>query len=236
VDPARVEALLAPLAEQEAAGVTRGAATRARQILAQLGTSRARSLLACQVLQRLPRESMLPEMIARVQRDPDALVRDTAARALAGAGDARAVATVASGLSSPSTLTRVHSAEALGTLGALGTIGALEAVPALVNRLAALRQAASGIVAPRAYFFAGTQQAYVSDYNVEVAQASAIAEPVISVLQDGVVLDVRVLGVQRERAIVLETRVIRNALARISGSDLGADPHTWADWYRSRPR
>ncbi len=35
------------------------------------------------------------------------------------------------------------------------------------------------------------QTAYVRDFNVEVAQASFIADPVVDVIQDGVVLDVQ---------------------------------------------
>ena len=47
------------------------------------------------------------------------------------------------------------------------------------SELVMLHQAGSASYAPRAFFFAGTQQAYASDYNVEVAQASAIADPVV---------------------------------------------------------
>ena len=35
------------------------------------------------------------------------------------------------------------------------------------------------------------QVAYVQDFNVEIAQGASIADPIVNVVQDGVVLDVR---------------------------------------------
>ena len=50
------------------------------------------------------------------------------------------------------------------------------------------------------------QVAYVQDYDVEIAQAASIADPIISVVQDGVILDVRPVVSADRRYITLELR------------------------------
>ena len=50
------------------------------------------------------------------------------------------------------------------------------------------------------------QVAYVQDFDVEIAQAASIADPVISVVQDGVILDVRPVVSADRRFITVELR------------------------------
>ncbi len=50
------------------------------------------------------------------------------------------------------------------------------------------------------------QVAYVQDFDVEIAQAASIADPVISVVEDGVILDVRPVVSADRRFITLELR------------------------------
>ncbi len=50
------------------------------------------------------------------------------------------------------------------------------------------------------------QIAYVQDFDVEIAQAASIADPIISVVEDGVVLDVRPVVSADRRFITLELR------------------------------
>ncbi len=50
------------------------------------------------------------------------------------------------------------------------------------------------------------QVAYVQDFNVEIAQAASIADPIVNVVQDGVVLDVRPVVSADRRYITLELR------------------------------
>jgi hypothetical protein len=160
--------------------------------------------------------------------DKDASVRSEASKALAARPDPKITARYSRYLLEQSPSMRIRSAEALGTLGQL------DAVPALIRELVMLQQAAGSGYAPRAYFFSGEQQAYVGGYNVEVAQASAIAQPIVDTLQSGVVLDVRVLGIQEQQIITLEKRVAHDALAKIAGADLGNDPKAWARWYEDQ--
>lgn len=48
--------------------------------------------------------------------------------------------------------------------------------------------------------------AYVSDFNVEIAQAASIADPIVNIVQDGVTLDVRPVVSADRRFITLELR------------------------------
>jgi type II secretory pathway component GspD/PulD (secretin) len=58
------------------------------------------------------------------------------------------------------------------------------------------------------------QVAYVQDFNVEIAQAASIADPIVNVIQDGVVLDVRPVVSADRRFITLELRPTIAALKR----------------------
>lgn len=50
------------------------------------------------------------------------------------------------------------------------------------------------------------QVAYVQDFDIEIAQAASIADPVIAVIQDGVILDVRPVVSADRRFVTLEMR------------------------------
>jgi len=50
------------------------------------------------------------------------------------------------------------------------------------------------------------QVAYLQDFDVEIAQAASIADPVVAVIQDGVILDVRPVVSADRRFITLELR------------------------------
>lgn len=71
------------------------------------------------------------------------------------------------------------------------------------------------------------QQAYIRDFDVEVASASFIADPKIDVLASGTVLDVTVAGTFEVRTIL---RSYRKALGTIAGNDPGDDPKRWPNW------
>ncbi len=50
------------------------------------------------------------------------------------------------------------------------------------------------------------QVAYIQDYDVEIAQAASIADPVVAVIEDGVILDVRPVVSADRRFITVEMR------------------------------
>jgi len=60
--------------------------------------------------------------------------------------------------------------------------------------------------AARANLSVLTQVAYVQDFDVEIAQAASIADPIIAVIQDGVILDVRPVVSADRRFITMELR------------------------------
>lgn len=80
----------------------------------------------------------------------------------------------------------------------------------------------------RSFITVLNQQAYIADYNVEVAQAAFIAEPVIEILQSGVVLDVKpvinynrkyiTLELQPQVARIIELRDFTTTLGGLAGS------------------
>jgi type II secretory pathway component GspD/PulD (secretin) len=75
-------------------------------------------------------------------------------------------------------------------------------------------QKASVVTAPRVTAFNGQrahiliaqQQAYIQDYDVEIAQNSRAYDPVIGIVQDGLVLDVRPIISNDRKYITLEMR------------------------------
>ena len=40
----------------------------------------------------------------------------------------------------------------------------------------------------------GTQNSYIQDFDVEIAQAAAIGDPIVQTIRDGIILDYKVLG------------------------------------------
>ncbi|HGY90051.1 MAG TPA: HEAT repeat domain-containing protein [Planctomycetes bacterium] len=115
---------------------------------------------------------------------------------------------------------RVHAAEALETLGDR------RAIPALALALRATQ--GGGVVRDNVVFT--RQRAYVKDYDVEIAQGAAIADPVIDIVTEGVVLDVGVVS------IVTQRRAFRRSLRALSHKDFGYDARAWARWYETSGR
>jgi hypothetical protein len=107
---------------------------------------------------------------------------------------------------------QIRSAETLGELGSPKALPALEAARAKLR--ATLAGGGGGGGATRGYVAFLEQQSYVSDFDVEIATAAAIADPKISVVQSGVVLDATVAGISWERWIIeLSTAIDRSIRA-----------------------
>ncbi|KAA3609016.1 MAG: hypothetical protein DWQ01_10565 [Planctomycetota bacterium] len=112
---------------------------------------------------------------------------------------------------------RIQAAEHIGEFGK-----GQAAIDALIYPLAA-----SGYQAPGSYTFFGRQITIVGDFDVEVAQAAAIADPIVNVIQEGVALQVRVLGTHMVRTLV-------NSLQRVTGANPGPRAEDWLRWYREQ--
>jgi hypothetical protein len=84
----------------------------------------------------------------------------------------------------------------------------------------------------RAHFAATSQRSYVQDFDVEVAATSFIADPIVGVLQSGVVQDVTLIGSARMGPT--QRGAVRRALTAMAGRDLGDDVAAWRRWLDAR--
>ena len=134
---------------------------------------------------------------------------------------------LATGLAAQTAKVRVRTAEALGELGNPAAIKLL--VMAAPNAGKAL---AGGSGEIRNHIAIIQQQAYIRDFNVEVAAASFIADPQIDVLTSGSVLDVSLLAVTEVRTIL---QSYRRSLTKLAKSDPGDNPGTWPTWLAQLP-
>jgi len=114
--------------------------------------------------------------------------------------------------------------ERIAAAGHLGDFGAAE--PDVVKALV-LALGAEGYTAPGSYIFIGRQVSVVTDFDVEVALAAAIADPRVSVLVEGSSLEVRVISTTLSRSI-------QGSLKRLTGADPGPRAKDWQDWYAAR--
>lgn len=144
--------------------------------------------------------------------------------------DAADVTYMAGGLGHRDPKVRVRTAAALGRLRHDAAIDLL--VRAGPHAATGLRRASNDAGASRGHVAFLNQQAYIRDFDVDVAQASFIADPQVDVLQSGAVLDATVIGVTEIRRIVY---AYRDALKLLTGRDPGADPRSWATWHADLP-
>jgi hypothetical protein len=132
---------------------------------------------------------------------------------------------MAGGLANKHAKVRVRTAEALADLGHRAAVNLLvKAGPHAASGLAATGGDGSRTRAHVAFLH---QQAYIRDFDVEVAQAAFIADPMVDVVQSGSVLDVTVVGVYEIRTIV---KSYRTALKQLTKKDPGKDPRLWGEW------
>ena len=153
--------------------------------------------------------------------DPALHVRERAADLAKVHGKAKeAVAYLAGALENEDSDIRVRAAEAFTR------IGEKDAIDVLVKAgpKAGVKEGGS----PRAHCAFLTQESYVRDFDVEVAQNAVIANPRVDVLQSGAVLDVAVHAVQIYRIEIVHA--YRKALKSLAGADPGPDPASWSAW------
>ncbi len=157
--------------------------------------------------------------------DPEAPVRLAGARALAGIDPAEALGRWTLALwHERKEPPRVRAAAYLGRFGNSATVDAL-----MLPLAAAAQAGSSNGRSAGAFIFSGRQVSVIRDFDVEVAQAAAIADPVVDVLSEGSVLQVRVLSVQITRTIV-------QSLERLTGAHPGSSASDWVRWYEARKK
>ncbi len=161
-------------------------------------------------------------LLTTALRDTDPSVRVTAAKALKHPAYSRAVHVFGRGLFTASTAIQRRS------LAALTSIGDELAVGYIVQRW----EKRSGDFT-RVYFMQMNQLGYIQDFDVEVASTSFIADPVVGVLQEGVLQDVRILATSQEGTTV-RAATYRRALSSIAGIDKGAKVSAWRKYWDTK--
>jgi hypothetical protein len=185
----------------------------------------ARRSFAALALRRLmPGESLKPLLMHAVL-DPSEDVRRGSSRALALANDPVVIAPVVKALNSLNGNTRMRAAEALGNMGYPA------ALEPLMNRMAAVSaQGAGGDRIPHSHIFVGSQRAYIQDFDVEVAQFQAVADPQINTLIEGMVTDAAVSG-ELVISSAVESVVLRRAAGNLVGQAVGDSNREWLRWW-----
>ena len=80
------------------------------------------------------------------------------------------------------------------------------------------------------------QISYIQDFDVEVAQTSFIADPIVGVLQEGVVQSVKILATEQTYYTV-ERTALHDAASKLAGMDLGNDTKAWMKfWNENKDR
>lgn len=189
-------------------------------------TSIRRRAFAAHALGRVQPGKETRHLLMRTVLDSSADVRKSCAYALKATGEPGMALPMLRALASRNTEVRTNAAEALGHLGHAA------AVEPLIGHFATLAaaQGSGSAVVPRANIFVGRQFAYVQDFDVEVAQFQAVADPQVNVVIEGSVLEGRVIGV-RQSAHIYERSTVRGALRKLTGADPGDRPQDWLDWW-----
>jgi hypothetical protein len=215
--PARTAALVAVLAGLQDDGIDEQLRLRARTAL-----RAPQRIVALRALAKRSADQH-PFVWRAAIVDSDAAVRRASMEMARASGDtANVVDYLAPGLIQPHAVFQTRTAEALTALGDRAAILPLVAA----GQIAAVATPAAG--ATRAHVAFIDQQAYVRDFDVEIASGAFIADPKIDAVQSGVVLDVTVASVTHSPARTVGA--FRQALATLAGDDPGAEPKTWNAW------
>lgn len=151
--------------------------------------------------------------------DQSVLVRPAAAAAVMALDEERALGRWAMELwTSRKDAQRQLAAEHLGNFGHQRE----DVVKTLIYALGA-----AGNTPPGRYVFFGRQITVVGDFDVELANNASIADPHISVITDGVVLQVRVISTNLGRSIT-------TALQNLTDANYGNDRDAWLRWYEAK--
>ena len=197
----------------------------AKELRSQIPTRRTFAALA---LRRIfPGEDIKP-LILHAVLDPSEDVRLGCALALHAANEPGVcVPIVRAMLEGKSGLVRANAAQALGNMGYPA------AVEPLIARLAAGPTAPSGgdsSRSPHSYIFVGSQIAYVQDFDVQVAQFQAAADPQVNTLIEGAVLDVAVAS-SVDVSFTTESVMVRVALEKLTREMPGHLSKDWLAWW-----
>jgi len=152
--------------------------------------------------------------------DPFPKVRQAALASLKDGAYPQARNLLIKGLTSKNFAVRLHAIRGLVSFPAFDSIDALTGM-----------MSSSQTFLPRVNIFVGRQSSYVRDFDVEVASFAGIGDPVMGRLNEGSVLDVKILAVEIRQYRFLR-RSAWHALCSIAGKNLGSDAEVWRRWAR----
>jgi hypothetical protein len=176
---------------------------------------------AAKELGRIKDRRALRPLVFRSLVDPQPAVRQAALAAVKAFDDPNLLAPYVSAMFSEKEALAHNAIEAVGDMGEV--IG----IEYLVYKLSA-----HGGGVSRSHIYLANQLSFIQDFDVEVAQTAFIADPIVGILQEGAVLDVRVIATERT-AHVVERQVIRRSLRKLAGVDLGDSATAWAKWWKA---
>lgn len=181
---------------------------------------RSTRLLAAKTYGTIGDRTALPWLIHSSLYDASEEVRRGSLDAVKSFGDPDTFHPYARALNAKSPAVRVNAASALAGLGDGRGVGAI------------LYRVSLGIgESPRSNLFVGKQESFVRDFDVEIAQAAAIGDPIIGTIRDGVILDYKVLGGSGESLVeVNEPQAYAGALTSLLGRDYGTDFKAYAKY------
>lgn len=156
-------------------------------------------------------------------------VRESAQRALTGFEHEGIIYPFLKVLKSNTKTYRMNALSSLAMLKDPRTAGAL------IANLGPSRSVASRNSSARsAHIYVGNITSAVTDFDAEVATSAAIANPKVSLIQDGVLLDVTMLGTSsRPLRSISERRITARTLKSITGMDYGNDYLLWKEWWKN---
>jgi HEAT repeat protein len=175
-------------------------------------------VFAVRTLSRIGDRTALPFLIRTSMYDAKEEVRNAAFRAIKGFKDADVFYPYARATLSNEALVSIQGAKALAALGDMRGVD-------VILRKVSLALGEAG----RANIMVGQQNSYIQDFDVEIAQAAAIGDPIVQTIRDGIILDVKVLGGSGEGWIVQQRGAYARALQDLTGRDFGED---WKAWRR----
>jgi hypothetical protein len=189
-------------------------------------SSPLRRSFATHALRRLYPGEFLKELLTRAILDPSDNVRVGASHALGASGEPVVIVPVLRALESSHPKIRTNAAQALGDMG---FAAAVEPMMVALSTMSA-PQGGGALPAPGSYIFSGQQFAYIQDFDVEVAQFQAVADPQVNVLTEGSVLDVRIQGLT-STAVGVQKAAMRRSLSKLTGASPGNSTRAWESWW-----
>ena len=192
------------------------------------GLERPRAFATLALRRLFPTEMQRP-LLRRAVLDRSRKVRMGAALALGKVDEPGILIPVIRAMSSESMYIRMYAAEAIGHMGHAEGIEPL--MHALIG-LGSLQSSSSG-VPPAANIAIGSQVAYVSDFDIEIAQGSSIADPQVASVGTGALLTARSLGISGY-SIVTHRKTIMKSIRNLSGEDAGKRPKDWIEWWEAK--